>query len=82
MVTKGGRNETIPNYLYPGKLRLLHFASATLPTACGCHHRLLDLVFIVVSGVVVGHQALEVVAVLESYDLPLLQTSLSIDQGS
>ena len=41
-----------------------------LPTACGCHHRLLDLVFIVVSGVVVWHQALEVVVVLESYDWP------------
>ena len=73
----------IPNYFVSRDIETSsYFASATLPTACGCHHRLLDLVFIVVSGVVVGHQALEVVSVLESYDLPLLQTSLLIDQGS
>ena len=83
MVTKGGRNETNTQLFVSRDIETSsYFASATLPTACGCHHRLLDLVYIVVSGVVVGHQALGVVAVLKSYDLPLLQTSLSIDQGS
>ena len=70
MVTKGGRNETIPNYFVSMDIETSSYCIGILPTACGCHHRLLDLVFIVVSGVVVWHQALEVVVVLVSYDLP------------
>ena len=55
MVTKGGRNETNTQLFVSRDIETSsYFASATLPTACGCHHRLLDLVFIVVSGVDAG----------------------------
>ena len=50
MVTKGGRNETNTQLFVSRDIETSsYFASATLPTACGCHHRLLDLVFIVVT---------------------------------
>ena len=61
---------TIPKCFVARDILTTLFRIGILPTACGCHHRLLDLVFIVVSGVVVWHQARVVVVVLESYDLP------------
>ena len=67
MVTKGGRDETIPNYFVSRDIETSSYCIGILPKACGCHHLLLGLVFIVVSAVMVWHQALEVVVVLESY---------------
>ena len=64
-----GGMKPIPNYFVSRDIETSsYFHWQLLPTACGRHLRLLDLVFIIVSGVVVGHRAPGVVFVLESYD--------------
>ena len=70
MVTKGGRNGNHTQIFVSRDIVTSPFLIGILLTACGCHHRLLGLVFIVAYGVVVWQQAPGVAVVLESYDLP------------